>query len=51
MIMDYPEEIKRLLKICEPYEDRIVDGEMKDAPQEVIDAFNKTKEWAWSIGQ
>lgn len=39
----YPEEIEKLFKICEPYEDRVENGELKDAPPEVIEAFEKTK--------
>lgn len=51
VLRDYPEEIKKLLKICEPYEDRVKDGILTDAPAEVIKAFNKTKAWAWEQGQ
>ena len=47
----YPEEIEKLFKICEPYEDKIENGELKDVPQEIIEAFEKTKEWAWEQGQ
>ncbi len=49
--IDYPEEIKRLFEICKPYEDKVKDGVLTDAPKEVIEAFNKTKEWAWEQGQ
>lgn len=45
--MQYPDEIEKLFKKLEPYEDRIVDGELKNAPQDIIDAFNETKKWAW----
>lgn len=51
MIVDYPDEIKKLMKKYEPYADKIKDGELKDAPQEAIDAFYKCKEWAWEQGQ
>lgn len=51
VIREYPEEIERLFKICEPYEDKIEDGVLKDAPPEVIEAFKKTKQWAWEQGQ
>lgn len=47
IVRQYPEEIEKLFKMCEPYEDKIVDGELKDAPPEVIDAFEKTKQWVW----
>ena len=51
VVRQYPEEIERLFTICEPYEDRIEDGELKDAPPEVIEAFEKTKKWAWEQEQ
>ena len=51
VVRQYPEEIERLFKICGPYEDRIEDGELKDAPPEVIEAFEKTKKWAWEQEQ
>ena len=51
VLIDYPEEIKKMLAICKPYENKVKDGILKDAPQNVIDAFNKTKEWAWSLEQ
>ncbi len=51
VLRDYPDEIKKLMKICEPYEDKIVDGMLKDAPSEVIEAFEKTKRWAWEQEQ
>nr|DAZ07849.1 MAG TPA: hypothetical protein [Caudoviricetes sp.] len=51
VLREYPEDIKKLLKICEPYEDKIEDGVLKDAPPEVIEAFEKTKEWAWEQEQ
>ena len=51
MFCQYPEEIEKLFKICEPYEDKIENGELKDVPQEIIEAFEKTKEWAWEQGQ
>ena len=43
MVLIYPEEIKKLQTIYEPY---IVNGKFKeDAPQEAIDAFEKEQEW------
>ena len=51
MIIDYPEEIKKAMEIYEPYRLNIKDGELKDAPQEAIDAFYKCKKWAWEQGQ
>lgn len=47
MFREYPEEIKKLMDLCAPYEDKIKDGELTDAPPEVIEAFKKTKKWAW----
>lgn len=43
VIYEYPEEIKKLLKICEPYESKVKNGELKNAPPEVVDAFEKQK--------
>lgn len=51
MIIDYPVEIKEAMKIYEPYEEKIKDGELVEAPQEAIDAFYKCKKWAWEQGQ
>lgn len=51
VIYKYPDEIEKLLEICKPYEDRVEDGVLKDAPTEVIEAFEKTKKWAWEQGQ
>ena len=47
----YPKEIEELLKIWEPYKDKVKDGIMKDAPKEAIEAFEKFKKWAWEQGQ
>ncbi len=47
MFRAFPEEIQKLMDICAPYEDKIKDGKMTDAPPEVIEAFEKTKKWAW----
>ena len=43
----YPKEIEELMKIWEPYKDKVKDGIMKDAPKEAIEAFKKFKKWAW----
>ena len=51
MIWHYPKEIEELFKICEPYRNRIKDGVLTDAPPEVIEAFEKTKKWAWEQEQ
>lgn len=37
----YPKEIEELMKIWEPYKDKVKDGIMKDAPKEAIEAFKK----------
>lgn len=43
MRLIYPEDIKELKKIYEPY---IVNCKLReDAPQKVIDAFNAVKKW------
>ena len=47
----YPKEIEELMEIWEPYEDKVKDGVMRDAPKEAIEAFNKCKKWAWEQGQ
>ena len=39
----YPKEIEELMKIWEPYEDKVKDGVMRDAPKEAIEAFNKCR--------
>ena len=51
VIREYPENIKELMKIVEPYENRAKDGVLKDAPQEVIEAFEKIKESFYLEGQ
>ena len=38
----YPKEIEELMKIWEPYKDKV---------KEAIEAFKKFKEWAWEQGQ
>ena len=47
----YPDEIEKLMKVYEPYEDKVENGVLKDAPPEVIEAFEKTKKWAWEQEQ
>ena len=47
----YPKDIEELMKKWEPYQDKVKDGILKDAPQDAIDAFNKCKKWAWEQGQ
>ena len=51
VIREYPPDIKRLLKICEPYELKISMGDTTDVPKEAIDAFEKTKKWFWEQDQ
>ncbi len=51
VIRAYPEEIKKLMEIYEPYVDRIHDGKLENAPEKVIEAFEKVKKWAWEQGQ
>lgn len=47
----YPKDIEELIKIWEPYENKVKDGILEDAPKEAIEAFNKCKKWAWEQGQ
>lgn len=51
VIREYPEEIKKAMEKYKPYRNRIKDGVLKDAPPDVIEAFNLVKKWAWEIGQ
>lgn len=51
MFRCFPEEIKKLMDIYEPYENYIFDGRLENVPQEAIDAFEKVKKWAWEQGQ
>lgn len=48
MIIDYPDEIKELMKIYEPY---MVGCHLENAPQEAVEAFEKVKKWVWEQGQ
>lgn len=48
VIREYPEEIKKLMKIYEPY---MVGCHLEDAPPEAVEAFEKVKKWAWEQGQ
>ncbi len=48
VIREYPEEIKELMKIYEPY---MVGCHLEDAPSEAVEAFEKVKKWAWEQGQ
>lgn len=48
VIREYPEEIKELIKIFEPY---MVGCHFENAPKEAIEAAEKFKKWAWKQGQ
>lgn len=48
VIREYPKEIKELMDIYDPY---VVDCELKDAPPEAVEAFEKVKEWSWEQWQ
>ena len=39
----YPKEIEELMEIWEPYEDKVKDGVMRDAPKEAIEALISVK--------
>ena len=46
----YPEEIQKAMDICEPYFEAH-NGSIEGAPKEVVEAFEKTKKWAWEQWQ
>lgn len=48
VLRDYPPEIKRLMKIYEPY---VVGCHLENAPPEAVEALEKVKKWSWSQGQ
>ena len=43
VIREYPEEIRKLMEVYEPYANRIYDGKLENAPTKVIEAFEKVK--------
>ena len=43
VIREYPKEIEELMKIYEPYANRIHDGKLENAPKKVIEAFEKAR--------
>ena len=56
MIWNPPEEIKQLEEIWMPYKDAIlahaIDGKPLDnVPDNVWEAYQKDREWAWAQGQ
>lgn len=51
VIREYPEEIRELMKIYEPYSNRIHNEKLKNAPEKAIEAFEKVKKWIWEQGQ
>lgn len=51
VIRQYPDDIKKMIDMYQPYAEYICDGELKEAPPEVIEAFNKVKKWIWEQGQ
>lgn len=51
VIREYPEKIKKLMEVYEPYANRIHDGKLENAPQKAIEAFEKVKKWSWEQGQ
>lgn len=50
-IREYPEDIKRDIKLYDPYRLNIKKGVLKDAPPEAIAAFERVKKWAWEQEQ
>ena len=51
MIWNPPDEIKKLADIWEPYAREILNGDLKNVPQEALEAYRKDKEWAWEQDQ
>lgn len=49
VLKEYPPEIKKYFDICDPYIDDML--KHKPVPDHILEAFNKTKEWAWKQGQ
>ena len=50
-LIEYPEELEKLMKMYEPYADGINDGKMEKVPKEVAEACEKVKAWAWEQEQ
>ena len=48
VIRDYPEEIKKLMEIYEPF---IVNHELVNPSPEALEAFKKVQEWSFAEGQ
>ena len=48
VLRDYPPEIKKLMKVYEPY---IVGCHLENAPPEAVEALEKVKRWSWAQGQ
>lgn len=51
VIREYPEDIKRAMEKCEPYIDKIYNGDLKDVPPDAIEAYELTKKWVWEMDQ
>ena len=47
-LRDFPKDIKKLLKICEPYK---IGCHLENAPKEVTQAYEEVKKWAIKLGQ
>ena len=50
-LIKYPDEIEKLKKVYEPYVNHIHDGKIENVPEEVSEAFEKVKAWAWEQEQ
>ena len=48
VIREYPEEIKKLMEIYEPF---IVNCKLVNPSPEALEAFEKVKEWSFAEGQ
>ena len=51
VIRRYPDDIKKLMDIFDPYTHEILSGNLDSVPQTAIDAYNKVKEWSFEQGQ
>lgn len=49
-ISHFPKEILDAIDIYEPYLDSH-NGSIEGAPKEVVEAYEKSKKWAWEQGQ
>lgn len=51
VVRKIPEDIKKYIEVYKPYRSYIKDGKMEDAPENVVEAFEKVGEWLESLPQ